>query len=229
MQIAKKQESEGDTGFTPYFLEKISELPIDNYGNKSQGQTQLEEDGHALHRQRAAELNLNFEGSVSFPSKLYNFLVDAETKGFSDVISWQPDGTSFKVHNQERFINDILPVYFGAIKFKSWQRQLNLYGFTRVHKGLTRGSYTHDHFVRGSKSVSLEISRQTWTSNNNNTGSSVVMPVDTRKETVRFSLCLILFTIVSYNLSSFMICNISRRMWLISSRETRPLLMCMAH
>lgn len=168
-----RAKPESDFGFTSYFLEKISELPADSCGNRIQGQNI--DDMDSYERQRA--FNMNFESSVSFPSKLYKCLVDAETKGFTDVISWQPDGASFKVHNQERFVNDILPLYFGAIKFKSWQRQLNLYGFTRVHKGLTRGSYTHDHFVRGRKSLSLEISRQKWT-NTNTSGSSVVMPKD---------------------------------------------------
>ena len=149
-----QQKSTNDAGYTSYFLDKISELPVEKCGNACRG------DGRSLEDSDSSGITL--ENSVSFPSKLYKCLVDAEKGGFSDVISWQQDGMSFKVHNQERFGNEILPMYFGAIKFKSWQRQLNLYGFTRVQKGLTRGSYTHEHFMRGRKSLSLEISRQKW-------------------------------------------------------------------
>ncbi len=166
-----RQNRENDSGFTSYFLERISELPLESYDQSIEAET----------GQKA--FNLNFESCVSFPSKLYKCLVDAEQKRFSSVISWQQDGMSFKVHNQERFVKDILPLYFGAIKFKSWQRQLNLYGFTRVQKGLTRGSYTHDHFVRGQRSLSLEISRQKWTANGNS-ASSATKPVYATKGSV---------------------------------------------
>lgn len=149
-----RQKSTNDAGYTSYFLEKISELPVDKCGNTCTSDGRSVEDSDCT--------GLTLENSASFPSKLYKCLVDAEKNGFADVISWQQDGVSFKVHNQERFGNEILPMYFGAIKFKSWQRQLNLYGFTRVQKGLTRGSYTHEHFVRGRKALSLEISRQKW-------------------------------------------------------------------
>jgi hypothetical protein len=178
MQLASIQESENDNGFTPYFLERVSQWPAEHIS--SSNQCYGIENPEGLDIRQSAAFNLNFESSVSFPSKLYRCLIDAEKKGFTDVISWQPDGTSFKLQDQERFMNDILPVYFGAIKFKSWQRQLNLYGFTRVHKGLTRGSYAHDQFVRGSKSLSLEITRQKWSHNS----SSIVMPVDSKNDSV---------------------------------------------
>lgn len=182
-------------GFTSYFLEKVAELPFSDNNFRMQS---IRSSHHSaapealLHYNPFTADNTRFGGMVSFPFKLYRCLEDAEIIGYTDVISWQPDGASFKVQDQDRFIQEVLPQYFGSIKFKSWQRQLNLYGFTRVHKGLTRGSYTHSQFVRGGKSLSLEISRHQKLPHLNDSSdggppnpSPVVMPTDTKQDTVR--------------------------------------------
>jgi hypothetical protein len=101
------------------------------------------------------------QGVGTFPSKLYNVLDAADQKGFNHIVSWQHDGNSFKIHNKENFVGDVLPLYFNQIKYKSFHRQLNLYGFSRIHKGPTRGSYFHAHFARGNRVLALTISRQT--------------------------------------------------------------------
>jgi hypothetical protein len=56
-------------------------------------------------------------------------LQDASIKGFEKVVCWHPGGNAFRVHDQEKFLKFILPRYFGATKYKSFQRQLNLYKF----------------------------------------------------------------------------------------------------
>ena len=43
----------------------------------------------------------------------------------------------------------ILPFYFKQSKFDSFQRQLNLYGFTRISSGKDKGAYYHEMFIRG--------------------------------------------------------------------------------
>jgi len=50
--------------------------------------------------------------SSPFPNVLHRMLEHAEREGYSDVVSWQPHGRAFHVHQQDRFVNDIMPKYF---------------------------------------------------------------------------------------------------------------------
>lgn len=64
-------------------------------------------------------------GGVSsmFPTVLHHMLDDAEKNGFSDVVSWQPHGRAFHVHQTEEFVKDVMPLYFRHTRFPSFQRQ----------------------------------------------------------------------------------------------------------
>ena len=42
-----------------------------------------------------------------------------------------------------------MPLYFKQTKFKSFQRQLNLWGFARIKEGVDKGAVFHRFFVRG--------------------------------------------------------------------------------
>jgi hypothetical protein len=87
--------------------------------------------------------------AISFPMKLHVMLEDAETKGFQDIVSWQSGGKSFKVLNVARFSGEIMGLYFHQTKYKSFQRQQNIYGFRRIHSGACKGGYAHSSFIRG--------------------------------------------------------------------------------
>lgn len=67
---------------------------------------------------------------LSFPMKLHQILEDAETQGFTSTISWMDDGKSFAIGDKDRLENEIMPRYFMSGKFKTFQRSLNLWGFT---------------------------------------------------------------------------------------------------
>lgn len=98
---------------------------------------------------------------VSFPCKLYALLEDAQTLGFDDVISWQATGKSFKIHKPDDFMENIVKRYsFACGKLKSFQRQLNIYGFKKVSMGPQKGGYQHKQFVRGKPERLVKISRQ---------------------------------------------------------------------
>ena len=59
-----------------------------------------------------------------FPWKLHDVLKQSERRGLGWIISWLPNGRSFKVHNSKLFATEIMGEHFHQSKFKSFQRQL---------------------------------------------------------------------------------------------------------
>lgn len=97
--------------------------------------------------------------AIPFPWKLHRILGDAETQNFSDIISWVPTNNGFKVHKPKSFDTDIMPTYFNNTKYKSFQRQLNMWGFDRVGSGPFKGAYLHQYFVRGNPDLCERMHR----------------------------------------------------------------------
>lgn len=60
----------------------------------------------------------------------------------------QPHGRCFLVHNPKEFVDEIMSTFFRQSKLTSFQRQLNLYGFSRITAGRDRGGYYHELFLR---------------------------------------------------------------------------------
>ena len=86
-----------------------------------------------------------------FPYQLHQMLEDAEVHGFDHIVSWLPNSRDhFKVHDIHSFEKDIMTTYFQTMtRYKSFLRQLNIYGFTReVNSGKDRGAYTHPLMIR---------------------------------------------------------------------------------
>jgi len=97
----------------------------------------------------------------------------------TNIVSWVDNGTAFKVHKLQQFVDKIVPTYFKQTKYKSFQRQLYFYGFQRVSSSSsssssstssseqkqkrgqqqtkTVGSYRHPMFVRGNKTLCLSM------------------------------------------------------------------------
>jgi len=97
--------------------------------------------------------------TVPFPLKLHEMLDEIEKDGLASVISWQPHGRAFVVHKPLLFVEKVLPEYFKQSKFSSFQRQLNLYGFSRLSAGKDKGGYYHELFLRGKPTLSLKMVR----------------------------------------------------------------------
>lgn len=82
-------------------------------------------------------------GEAIFPYKLYDMLEESESQGYEEIVSWLSDGKGFQVHDVEKFVAVILPLYFGnQTHFRSFQRQLNFYLFERCK---TSGKSFNDH------------------------------------------------------------------------------------
>ena len=94
-----------------------------------------------------------------FPWKLYDMLHTAEKRNEEHIISWIKDGKAFKVHNRNLFIEEYMKKLFNQTKFKSFQRQLNLWGFERVQNGPDKGSYFHPLFVKGRRDCCQRLTR----------------------------------------------------------------------
>ena len=101
----------------------------------------------------------------------------AESEGYASVVSWLPDGQSFIVHNVYAFVAVILPRYFKQSKYKSFQRQLNVWCFERVNKGPEKGAYRHPSFVRGQYGLCREMQRKKVKGGNPSQPSPVQLPI----------------------------------------------------
>lgn len=62
-------------------------------------------------------------------------LIDSTSNERPNIASWSDDGTTFYVHNVDRFQSEEVPRYFKHNKFASFVRQLNCYGFHKVRTG----------------------------------------------------------------------------------------------
>jgi hypothetical protein len=77
----------------------------------------------------------------------------------TDIVSWLPHGMAFRIHKPKAFAEHVMPKYFNKTKYRSFQRQLQIYGFRRVKdkNSSENGAYYHKAFVRGQKSLCLQM------------------------------------------------------------------------
>jgi hypothetical protein len=74
-----------------------------------------------------------------FPVKLYKMLEEAHDIGGQEVIGWSSCGKKFLVHQPKVFAETWMVRHFNQSKYKSFQRQLNLYNFHRQSRGKIKG------------------------------------------------------------------------------------------
>lgn len=117
----------------------VSQAPVEDFATRQQ------EDGKSK------------EVRLPFPCKVYDMLEDADGQGFDHIVSWNSEGNGFMVHNKDLFTNEIIPLYFNQTKYKSFQRQLSLYGFQRITGGNSKGLRYHQKLCRGSRQNCREM------------------------------------------------------------------------
>ena len=134
------------------YTDHSSKVPASEYESKVQQMSIVSSD-------RRKALDLKFIVKLHF--ELEN--IDEDDKG--DIISWMSHGRSFRIHDRERFISEILPRYFnmrnGSTSCTSFMRQLHMYGFTRLTRisGPDQGSYYNELFLRGRAFLTCRIKR----------------------------------------------------------------------
>jgi hypothetical protein len=98
-----------------------------------------------------------------FPCRLHQMLKEVEDEGLDSIISWLPGKAqnTFKVHKKAEFVDQIMPRFFNQTKYKSFLRQLNLWGFDRILDfGPLRGSsYRHPLFVKDQSELCYQMKR----------------------------------------------------------------------
>mmetsp|Transcript_17437 Transcript_17437/g.40117 ORF Transcript_17437/g.40117 Transcript_17437/m.40117 type:complete len:240 (-) Transcript_17437:1114-1833(-) len=89
-----------------------------------------------------------------FARRLYEMLqseakLASSSPDKSTYISWSESGFAFRILDVDGFTTSVLPKYFRTKKFSSFQRNLNLYGFSKVRRGPDTDMYAHQSFIRG--------------------------------------------------------------------------------
>ena len=105
------------------------------------------------------------KGMTTFPYKLYETLNDKRSES---SINWLPHGLAFRIHDKEEFSTHVMPRYFKTTKMRSFQRQLNLWGFQRIVFGADIGAWWHVSFVMGHPQYLESIERTAIASNARN-------------------------------------------------------------
>lgn len=93
-------------------------------------------------------LPLTGPGKVpNFPAKMHDIL---SRKEFQSIVSWMPHGRSWRIHKPQEFESYVIPKYFEHVKYTSFLRQANGWGFCRITiDNIDRNSYFHPRFLRG--------------------------------------------------------------------------------
>lgn len=97
---------------------------------------------------------LNEVGLPPFLRKIYEMVEDPET---DPVVSWSLNRNSFIVWESHDFSENLLPKYFKHKNFSSFIRQLNTYGFKKIHSN--RWEFANEKF-RGGKNICLKTLRE---------------------------------------------------------------------
>jgi hypothetical protein len=63
-----------------------------------------------------------------------NILTHTPERDVFFLRSTQPHGRAWKIHDKHLLISDVIPKYFVCKKYESFTRQLNGWGFKRLHQ-----------------------------------------------------------------------------------------------
>jgi len=104
-----------------------------------------------------------------FIRKTYKILEDDK---YSDIISWNNEGTAVVIKNPTDFAQTILPTYFKHNNLNSFIRQLNMYDFHKKKTPDGEHVYYHELFQRDKKHLLKNIRRKNTESSTLNTEKS---------------------------------------------------------
>ena len=112
-----------------------------------------------LTKDERIRISINLTTNEQFPWKLHRLLDHAEKEGYESIVSWLPEGDTFKVHNSAKFASRVMPLYFNSTIYKSFQRNLSLWGFMTQAKGRGKGTCSHPSFRRNKPFLCYNMKR----------------------------------------------------------------------
>ncbi len=118
---SKKRQRQGDCG--------------DEDGKDAGGvipRRETQEATYALTEHQAKDEEETKRTKKEFIAKIHKILEDAELENNKHIISWGPDGKSFKVHNPGAFVKEIMPRYSAATKFRSFEKMVSFLSYYRL-------------------------------------------------------------------------------------------------
>ena len=93
----------------------------------------------------------------TFPMKLVQLLLEVDA---FDCVTWLPHGRSFRVLDSDLLMKKFSPQTFKATLYRSFERQLNIWGFKRFTCGVDFNSYYHPMFLRGKPNLAMNMTRK---------------------------------------------------------------------
>jgi len=108
-------------------------------------------------------VNDDFKGDdvpdLLFPWKLHDMLDDAEHNDDikNNVVSWKSDGVSFEIHDDDRFVKEVMPRYFEEKDREAFTQVLSSWGFVRFTSGAQEGAFIHRLLVKGKRSLCKQM------------------------------------------------------------------------
>jgi hypothetical protein len=103
----------------------------------------------------------------------------AEKNGLEDIVSWLPGGKGFGIHNHELFCSKVLKATFNHSNFKSFEKQLNNWNFTKESTVAGGKAYSNPNFMRGRKSLC-----QNMTSKSTRTKKPITTSIKSRSSSI---------------------------------------------
>ena len=94
-----------------------------------------------VHNQTLSIVKRSQTSMIMFPDKLHKILSDPS---FKSIITWNSNGTVWKILNPKRLEEEVIPLYFRHRSLASFMRQVNGWGFQRLSHGLAGNSYYHE-------------------------------------------------------------------------------------
>jgi hypothetical protein len=133
--------------------------------------------------------------SKKFPYKCHDMLSYVEKNNLEHIVSWLPGGKGFQIHDDEAFCKQVLKPTFNHSNYKSFEKQLNNWNFTKVNAR----AYSNPNFQRGRKSLC-----QSMTSKSTRTKKSVTAAAEAPKSTYNAAAAANDHTIVTPALAAAM-------------------------
>ena len=90
---------------------------------------------------------IKIKKSKSFLLKLFDIL---NNNTYNEIISWNYDGTSIIIKDINNLCDTILPKFYIHNNYKSFVRQLNIYGFHKIKNIKNEEGFKHEKFNKNS-------------------------------------------------------------------------------